>query len=168
MLHSRNHRQEKNGNQKQDVQVKCMLDGLDRESSFERGIAEKCLKYLPTEKELVKPTSRRVFVQNISSAELDSKRWRISSSRESRVFGVYTCSFREGSLNAYKQAVVRFPLSFTRHLCVPDHRLSSPVSHAKPSRGPRYLVSMPRKSGEEIRGAEDRVSLKNSLRKNFS
>lgn len=90
-------------------------------------------------------------VQDVSSAELDSKRWRISSPRESRVFGVYTCSFREGSLNAYKQAVVRFPLSFTRHLCVPDHRLSSPVSHAKPSRGPRYLVSMPRKSGEEIR-----------------
>lgn len=53
LLHSRDHRQEKNGNQRQDARVKCMLDGLDRESSFERGIAEKYLKYLPTEKELV-------------------------------------------------------------------------------------------------------------------
>lgn len=98
----------------------CSMTYIERAHSRKVSLKSTLSTYLQ-KKELV---NRRVLVavQDVSPAELDSKRWRISPPRRIRVFGVYTCSFNEGSLNAYKQAVVRFPLSFTRHLCAPDRR----------------------------------------------
>jgi len=121
-----------------------MLDDLDRgpvRDETYRGVSEQP-RAARREKQLVKRATSALDGR-LSLAELGGKRWRGSPRRERDleclVFIPAAAPREKGPLNAYKQAVVRFPLSFPGHLCAPGRRLSSrlPFSvRSPPSRAP--------------------------------